>query len=257
MWIERDATVLIAVLLITIPLAGCATSLTNTTASSVSSKQQVASEGMTPNWGTGPRSEPRATQASEGFTSAATLGNSAYRIGPMDVLDISVFKVPELSKTVQVTDTGTVNLPLVGEIPAAGRTAQEMERDLTSKLGATYLQNPQVTVYVKEANSQRVTISGAVKSPGVFPLKGTTSLLQSIAMAGGFDPNSDSTVLVLRNSQGKRLAAKFDVADIQKGQAQDPALQSGDVIVAGSSAIKAGFNTILKALPVAGLFAFL
>ena len=71
----------------------------------------------------------------------------------MDVLDISVFQVPELTKSVQVADTGTINLPLIGEVVVAGKTAQQVERDLTTKLGAKYLQNPQVTVYVKEYNS--------------------------------------------------------------------------------------------------------
>jgi len=176
----------------------------------------------------------------------------------MDVLDISVYQVPDLSKTVQVAETGTINFPLVGEVSAAGKTAQQLERELAAKLGAKYLQNPQVTVLVKENNSQRFTIEGAVKSPGVFPMKGETTLLQSMAMAGGIDTAiSDSTVLVLRNSGGKRSAAKFDVAAIQKGKAEDPPIQSGDVLVVGTSAIKAGFSNVLKVLPIAGLFAFL
>ena len=83
---------------------------------------------------------------------------SGYKIGAMDVLDISVFQVPELTKSVQVADTGTINLPLLGEVEVAGRTAQQVERDLTTKLGAKYLQNPQVTVFVKEYNSHQVTI---------------------------------------------------------------------------------------------------
>jgi polysaccharide export outer membrane protein len=196
----------------------------------------------------------RAIKVAASKTAPTTAG---YKIGAMDVLDISVFQVPELTKSVQVADTGTINLPLVGEIAVVGKTAQQVERDLTARLGAKYLQNPQVTVYVKEYNSQQVTISGEIKKPGVFPLKGRTSLLQLIALAGGFEDDSDSTVLVLRESNGKKSAATFDVSAIQKGRANDPALQSGDIVVAGKSAIKAGFNAILKALPVAGLFSFL
>jgi polysaccharide biosynthesis/export protein len=186
-----------------------------------------------------------------------TVPPGSYKIGPLDVLDISVFQVPELTKSVQVSDTGTINLPLVGEVSVAGKTPQQVERDLTAKLGAKYLQNPQVTVYVKEYNSQQVTVEGAVQKPGVFPLKGRTSLLQLIAMANGFDPASDWTVLILRQSDGKKQAARFDVDAIQKGRVDDPLLQSGDVVVAGSSAIKAGFGAILKALPLASVFAFL
>lgn len=198
-----------------------------------------------------------ATKAADVLTSAATPGNTAYKIGPLDVLDVSVFKVPELSKSVQVADSGTINLPLVGEVPAAGKTAQDVERDLTQKLGAKYLQSPQVTVFVKEYNSQRVTIEGAVKKPGVYPIKAKSSLLQFIATAEGFDPNSDATVLVFRTIDGKRTAAKFDVAEIRAGSVVDPAIQSGDVIVAGSSAFKETFNGFLKLIPAVGAFAVL
>ena len=91
----------------------------------------------------------------------------------------------------------------------------------------------------------------------MYPVKGKTSLLELVAMAGGLKQTSDSTVLVLRQDGGKRSAAKFDVGNIQKGRADDPTMQAGDVVVAGTSAIKAGFNNVLKALPIAGLFAFL
>src|SRR5689334_20957885 len=161
----------------------------------------------------------RLIKVAESKTAPTTAG---YKIGAMDVLDISVFQVPELTKSVQVADTGTINLPLVGEIAVVGKTAQQVERDLTARLGAKYLQNPQVTVYVKEYNSHQVTIQGEIKKPGVFPLKGTTSLLQLVALAGGFEDDSDSTVLVLREANGKRQAATFDVSAIQKGRADDP-----------------------------------
>ena len=241
---QGSVTALIAGLIAAASLAGCNASLNNRD-TSLTSSGQVASP-----------AHLRETQPAEALA-LSTAGSSTYKIGPLDVIDISVFKVPELSSSVQVADTGTMNLPLVGEIPAAGRTAQQLERELTSKLGAQYLQNPQVTVLVKEYNSQRVTIEGAVKKPGVYPLRSASSLLQLIALAEGFDPSSDSTVLVLRNTGGRRSAAKFDVSAIQTGSAQDPAIESGDVIVAGTSAIKAGFNNVLKVLPIAGLFALL
>src|SRR6476661_7221430 len=75
-------------------------------------------------------------------------GRNAYRIGPLDVLDVSVFQAPDLSKTVEVAEDGTIDLPLLGATPAAGKTAYELQRELSSKLGAKYLQNPQVTVSV-------------------------------------------------------------------------------------------------------------
>jgi polysaccharide export outer membrane protein len=236
---------------------GWAASLTGCAASSNSELQGgqtnfgVTTASMRAGQDTSAERRPRSADA---YTPVATSGNAAYKIGPLDVLDISVFKVPDLSKSVQVADTGTVNLPLVGEIPAAGKSAQELERDLTAKLGAKYLQSPQVTVYVKEFNSQRATIEGAVRTPGVHQLKGKTSLLQFVAMSGGLDPSSDSTAVVFRQVNGQRSAAKFDIDEIRAGRANDPTVQPGDMIVVGTSAIKAAFNNILRVLPVTSVF---
>ena len=198
-----------------------------------------------------------AAKAAEALTAVATPGNEGYKIGPQDVVEVSVFKAPELSKSVQVADTGTINMPLLGEVPAAGRTAQEVERDLAAKLGAKYLQKPQVTVFVKEYNSQRVTLEGAVKKPGVYPVRGRMTLLQLVATAEGFGDTAEQTVVVFRNSNGKRSAARFDVAEIRSGAIQDPVILSGDVIIAPTSAMKEAYGTFLKALPLASVFALL
>lgn len=194
--------------------------------------------------------------AASGYvTSSAT--TASYRIGVQDVLEISVFKVPELSKTVQVADSGTINMPLVGDVEAVGRTARDVERDLVQRLGTNYLHNPQVTVFVKEYNSQRITVEGAVKKPGVFPYRGRVSLIQAIALAEGLAETSDSKVVVFRMVNGKRSAARFDIADIRSGKMLDPPVESGDVVVVSTSAIKETFGNFVKILPLAGLFALL
>jgi polysaccharide export outer membrane protein len=109
-----------------------------------------------------------------------------------------------------------------------------------------------VSVAIREYNSQRVTVEGAVKSPGVHALKSKTSLLQIVAMSGGLDnASSDSTVVVFRYTGGKRYAARFNLDAIKKGEAQDPPILPGDVVVANSSALKATWGDFLKALPVA------
>lgn len=189
--------------------------------------------------------------------SAGEPSTTAYKIGPLDVIEISVFKVPDLSKIVQVSEVGTINYPLIGEVKAAGQTPRELEIMLTRKLGAKYLQNPQITVFLKEANSQRVTVEGAIKKPGFVSVQGGMTLLQVIALAGGLEASADDTILIFRTTHGKRTAARFDVADIRSGDAEDPAVAAGDLVVAGKSAIKEGFDTIVKALPIAGLFAAL
>jgi polysaccharide export outer membrane protein len=276
----KRGTTLLAVLLTALSLTGCRTDDSAVEGSSTAAPwwkgSSPAADGVAPSFdsvansapqtsgiGTSPRqTETKAIQDTsiaktvDAIAAVSKPGNHSYRIGPLDVLDISVYQAPDLSKTVEVSETGTVDLPLIGETPAAGKTAQELQRDLNQRLGAKYLQNPQVTVLVKEFNSNRVTVSGAVKNPGVFPYKGET-LLQFVAMAGGLAPESDSMVLVLRNNGGKRLAAKFNVNQIQAGDASDPTMQSGDVIVADTSAMKRGFNNILKVLPLASFAALL
>ena len=240
----RAAASLAGALACLVFLAGCADSL--------SSRGDGAA--APPAAGSAP-SDSELARAAESFTSASTPGSSAYKIGPLDVLDITVFKVPDLSRSVQVADNGTVNLPLVGEVRTSGKTAREVERDLTGLLGARYLNSPQVSVFVKEYNSQRVTLEGAVKKPGVYPLRGKTTLLQFIAIAEGIDRDlAASSVIVFRQSGAGRSAARFDLEDIRAGKSQDPDIQSSDVIVVESSGSKQAFSYFVKALPAASVF---
>jgi polysaccharide export outer membrane protein len=281
MLLTRGIT-LIAGLVIALCLSGCKTDDSFKNVSETSATESTAtaaplwkgrppaasstSEGITPSFNSGAQNatykispsqqagsvrDPSAVKAAQDLAVVAKPGTASYKIGPQDVLDISVFQAPEISGTVEVAEDGTVDLPLIGEVPVAGKTSSELQRDLNAKLGAKYLQNPQVTVRVKEYNSNRVTVSGAVKSPGVFPYKGE-SLLQFVVKAGGLAPDANSMVLVLREIDGKRSAAKFNLADIQSGQADDPTMKAGDVVVADTSVVKRGLNSILKVLPLAG-----
>ena len=189
-------------------LASCGSSLTGTfTALDTAADDQLPI--MKPSHAVGD-AKPLA-RAADKLTSGATPGATGYKIGPLDVLEFSVFKVPELTRTAQVGEGGVINLPLVGEIQAAGRTVQDVEHELVQKLGDSYLQSPQVSIFVKEYNSQRVTIEGAVKRPGVYPIRSKMSLLQVIATAEGLDTVSDATVVVFRQIEGKRMSARFDI----------------------------------------------
>ena len=193
------------------------------------------------------------SQAADKLTSVATPGNSAYKVGPLDVLDVSVFQVPDLTRSVQVADTGTINYPLIGEVLVAGKTAHQVETEVTRRLGAKYLQSPQVTVFVKEYNSQRFTVEGSVRHTGVFPLKGQTTLVQALAQAGDIDRELYSgAIVIFRTIDGKRYAARFDFDAVQGGKAEDPQLQPGDVIVVDTSPSKVALQSFLKVLPIAG-----
>jgi polysaccharide export outer membrane protein len=193
------------------------------------------------------------SRVADKYTSGATPGNSAYKIGPLDVLDVAVFQVRDLTQSVQVADTGVIHYPLVGDVQAAGKTARQLEVDLAKKLSAKYLQSPQVTVFVKEYNSQRITVEGAVRNTGIFPLKGRTTLVEALAQAG--DINNDiasGDIAIFRTIDGKPSAARFDFDAIQTGKVQDPELQPGDVIVVNTSAAKVAVDRVLHVTPIAG-----
>jgi polysaccharide export outer membrane protein len=193
-----------------------------------------------------------AAEAAAKLTSAGTPGSNAYKIGPLDVLDVAVFKVPDLSKTVQVGEDGTITYPLIGQVHAAGRTAHDLEVDLKQKLGEKYLRSPQINVLVKEYNSQRVTISGAVKTTGVYAIKGKTTLLQVIAMAGDIDGSTASgDIVVFRTVDGQRSAARFEADSVKNGKVDDPEVLPGDVIVVDTSATKVALSNVLRVLPLA------
>jgi polysaccharide biosynthesis/export protein len=255
------AAVPIAILILTCAssLTGCASS-PNQTASNggpglqafQSSPDVVGSNALGFQATSSSGTEPNA-QAPGALSATSTAGNSGYLVGALDVLEISVFNVPELSKSVQVADTGTINLPLLREVHVSGKTASEIEKDLTRQLGAKYLKSPQVTVYVKEHNSQRVTIEGAVRKPGVYPIKGTMSLLQLVATAEGLDKDFYSKdVTVYRAAGGDRTSQLYDIDAIREGKADDPPLRQGDLVVVDTSSTKSAFQNTLKILPAAG-----
>jgi polysaccharide export outer membrane protein len=187
-------------------------------------------------------------------TAAGTPGSEGYRVGPLDVLTITVFKVDDLNKTVQVSESGKFGFPLVGEVQASGRTVSEIERDLAAKLGGQYLRNPQVTVLISQYNSQRITVEGSVKKPGVFPMQGPMTLLQTIAMAGGTDEVAEGTLIIFRKVEGKSSAAKFNMGDLRAQKVDDPDLRAGDIVMVPSSDVKVGLQYILRAVPLFNAF---
>ncbi|WP_175498026.1 polysaccharide biosynthesis/export family protein [Dokdonella immobilis] len=182
-------------------------------------------------------------------------GTTDYRVGPQDQLEIAVFGVPDLTRTVRVNSNGEISLPLVGGIVAGGKTVPELEQLIAESLSKNYLQNPQVTVFVKEYASQRITLEGSFKRPGIYPLTGKTTLLQAMAIAGGFDQMAEpSKVVVFRQVQGKKMAAAFDVRAIRRGDAEDPLVYGDDIVVVGDAAGKSAYQNVMKALPLVGLF---
>lgn len=181
-----------------------------------------------------------------------------YRIGVGDKLNVRVFQVADLSFDGMVVDTsGNIQMPLIGAVTGAGRTAGEISADIAERLSAQYLRNPQVTVTVVEAASQKLTVDGAVTSPGVYTMQGSTSLLQAVAIAGGPTPVADlSKVAVFRTIDGRRAVALFDLAAIRDGQAADPQVLRDDVIVVDTSQLSAAMRRVVGAVPMLSIFRF-
>jgi polysaccharide biosynthesis/export protein len=181
-----------------------------------------------------------------------------YRLAPMDVVDVSVFEAPNLSRTAQVSSSGYITMPLIKDVKASGKTTDQLQSEIAERLRKSYMQSPQVFVYVKEYNSQRVTVDGAVKNPGVVPLKGETTLVQVIASTGGLNEmGTPSGVYILRKVDGKKMVARFDLNEIRKGQKQDPVLRAGDIVMVDESSGKVALRGLREAMSFTSLFSLL
>jgi len=180
---------------------------------------------------------------------------SSYRIAPMDTLSVKVFRSQDLSGDYQVDLTGNISLPLVGEVQAANMTTAQLDQKLTEALGAKYFENPDVSVGIKASTRRSVTVDGAVKQAGTFPIAGPTSLMQAVALAGGTTEDANTRrVAIFRTVGGQRQAAAFDLTAIRHGQAKDPQLYPGDIVVVDGSSVKQGMKKFLQAIPLLSIF---
>lgn len=167
-------------------------------------------------------------------TSAPKPHDKDFIIGNGDVLNINVWKQPDLSRSVPVRSDGKVSLPLIGEVKAAGQTPLKLEEELTSKL-QPFLAEPEVTVIVEQINSEKFNILGRVAKPGSYPLVNPTTVLDAIALAGGCrDFAKQKSIYILRRqANGSETRLPFNYQDVIKGKdtAQNIDLQPRDTIV--------------------------
>jgi len=148
--------------------------------------------------------------------------DSSYVIGADDVLAINVWKEPEVSRSVPVRSDGKISLPLVGELTAGGQTPLQLEQEITRRL-QNYISEPGVTVIVQDSKSQRINILGMVVRPGSYLLTGSATVLDAIAMAGGFkDFAKQKSIYVLRaDAEGTQKRLSFNYKDVIKGKNTD------------------------------------
>jgi polysaccharide export outer membrane protein len=185
------------------------------------SKGQVSKAAVTHG---GNRDETKAVQANE---------DPGYVIGAQDVLDISVWKEPDITRTVPVRPDGKISLPLIRDIQAAGLTPMQLERLIAEKL-QKFLTDPQVTVIIKEINSRRIFIMGEVNRSGAFSLLPNMTVLQALSGAGGFTQFADMKgIYVLRLENGKPTKYPFNYKEVIKAEnpSQNIVLKPGDTIV--------------------------
>ncbi len=170
-----------------------------------------------------------------------------YKIGSQDLLEVSVYGQADFTRAVRVNSRGKVSLPMIGQLDALGLTALQLERLIADRLSETLLQNPQVTVFVKEAISARFTIEGAVSRPGVFPITGRLTLLRAIALAGGQGAMADlSDVKLFRvKPTGDSETFTYDMDKIRVGDQPDPFIVNDDVIVIARSKTRAAIKDSL------------
>ncbi|WP_343347834.1 polysaccharide biosynthesis/export family protein [Sphingomicrobium sp. XHP0239] len=191
--------------------------------------------------GLDPNSQVVSVQSELPEPTATDMGRNlvAYRLGPTDVINVSVLNADELNREGQVDGAGMFTLPLVGTIQAGGLTPQEMSAVIADRLRGRYLKDPQVSVTLVEARSNTVTIDGAVTQPGVYPVVGEMTLQRAIATARGLNRIAKADrVVVFRTVGGERMAAMFDLNQVRAGQLEDPRIFGNDIIVVGESGVR-------------------
>jgi polysaccharide biosynthesis/export protein len=164
---------------------------------------------------------------------AAKPHDDTFVIGNDDVLAINVWKEPDISRSIPVRSDGKISLPLVGEVQAAGLTPLKLEKDIASKL-KNYISEPEVTVMVQQVNSQKFNILGQVARPGSYAIANSPTVLDAIALAGGFrDFAKKKNIYVLRQGAKGESRIPFNYKDVSQGKnmSQNIKLQPGDTII--------------------------
>lgn len=178
-----------------------------------------------------------------------------YQIASGDTLNVTVFRVEDLSREYIVDIAGNVAIPLIGTVPVVGLTTEQARRAIAQRLSERYMQNPDVTVAVKESVGRNVTVEGSVRQPGLYPVTGPMTLIQAVALARGTDESANPRrVAIFRRVEGQRMAAAFDLVSIRRGEAEDPEVYAGDIVVVDGTQMRTIFRDIITTIPVLALF---
>jgi len=196
------------------------------------------------------------TRVAASRDSAGFADDGDYTISSQDILQVAIFQVPDLTRTVRVDGGGFVSLPLVGRVPVRGKTMLQAQEDIAARYSKSYLQAPQVTLSLVKS-SQRVTVSGAVRQPTVLTLEGSLTLSQAIAQSGGANEIANSERIYIARITGDQVDdAVFNLKEIRAGRAPNPGLRGGDIVVVEESNARLALKEIKDVLPLAAVSGF-
>ncbi len=181
---------------------------------------------------------------------------TSYALRRGDVVSVEVFQEPDLTQTkIAIDNGGNLNLPLIGEVQAAGLSAAELSQIIQQAYGQRYLRDPKVTVVVNDSQPYTFSVEGHVALPGVFPHTEGMTLLAAIAQARSPTQVAKlDQVVVFRTVDGQRVGGVFDLDAIRTGSMADPLIVPGDVVVVGYSQLRGAYRDILQAAPLIGVF---
>jgi polysaccharide biosynthesis/export protein len=199
---------------------------------------------------------PPTTGLAASRDSAGIWNDADYKISSLDILQVAIFQVPDLNRTVRVDERGFVSLPLIGQVPVRGKTMLQAEQDIAARYSKSYLQSPQVSLALVKS-SQRVTVSGAVKAPSVLTLETPLTLSMAIAQSGGTNDIANSERVHIARITGDQVEdSVFNLKEIQAGKAPNQMLRGGDIVVVEDSTARLALKEVKDVLPLAAVSAF-
>jgi polysaccharide export outer membrane protein len=202
--------------------------------------------------GSSPPPLPQPVPAADATAGPSAASNAGRRIGPDDLLEVTVFEAPEISRSARVATDGTISLPVLGSVPAAGLTPNELAAEIEGRLRGTYMVAPQVSVDVAEVRTQSIYVLGAVNKPGAFPLTGyqRVTVLQALALGEGLQSTASrgNAFIIRHDASGQRLEIPVDIESVLEGQGLDPALEANDIVYVPNSPTKSLARGVADAL---------
>lgn len=177
-------------------------------------------------------------------------------LGPLDVVNVRIFRIGDLSGDYQVDSRGMIAMPLIGALDVRDMRPADFAEELRRRYGARYLTNPDVSVRIVTTNSSVITVEGGVMQSGMFPLTSRTTLLGAVALAKGLneDAANPRRAAIFRRQGGQTVGAAFDLIAIRQGKSPDPVVYPGDTVIVESNDLRKVYRDLVQSLPAFTIF---